>query len=232
MSARGTTRIRSASRATHAREPNLSYELRLMADDITSASARPVRRRFTQLIDALERARARYAICGATAMGAHGARRFTEDIDVLVDASDLDRVVAELATTMKILGREPAEGPAKQIRLRSKRAKGPAGVDIDLLVPVDAVEAWALATTVRARAFDRKVDVASLDALVLMKLRAYLSDPDAPRSGIHRGDAHMLLQLGGVDVASLRRFVRSDPQLAAELERLLSAPPPRGRLGS
>jgi hypothetical protein len=231
MSGRGATKIRSASRATHARKPDLSYELRLMADDITSASARPVRRRFTQLVDALERARARYAICGATAMGAHGARRFTEDIDVLVDESDLDRVLAELAPGMKVLAREPADGPAKQVRLRSRRAKGPAGVDIDLLVPVDAVEAWALATSVRARAFDRKVDVASLDALVVMKLRAYMSDPDAPRAGVHRGDAHVLLQLGGVDVPALRRFVRSDPALAAELERLFAAPPPRGRLG-
>jgi hypothetical protein len=180
MSGRGSTRLRSASGASQARERNLSYELRLMADDITSKSARPVRRRFTQLIDALERAKARYAICGATAMGAHGARRFTEDIDVLVDAADIDGVVEELSASMRELGREPAEGPVKQVRMRSKRAKGPSGVDIDLLVPVDVIEAWALATPVRARAFDRKVDVASPEALVLMKLRAYLSAPSPP----------------------------------------------------
>ncbi len=202
-----------------------------MTDDITSKAARPVRRRFTQLVDALERAHAHYAICGATAMGAHGARRFTEDIDVLVDAASLDRVLRELSAGMVELGREPPDGPAKQVRLRSRRAKDSAGVDVDLLVPVDAVEAWALATSVRARAFDRKVDVVSLEALVLMKLRAYLSDPAAVRAGLHRSDAATLLLLPGVDLAALRQFVRSDAALAAELERVLAAPPPRGRLG-
>lgn len=211
--------------------PDFSDELRLMADDITSKAARPVRRRFTQLIDALERARARYAICGATALGAHGARRFTEDIDVLVEAGDLERVVAELSASMRELGREPANGPAKQVRLRSKRATTSSGVDIDLMVPVDAVEAWALETSVRARAFDRKVDVVSTEALVLMKLRAYLSDPHSARGPLHRADAITLLAAGAVDLASLRNFVRSDAVLAAELERAVMTPPPRGRLG-
>ncbi len=211
--------------------PDVSGELALMAEDIKSTRSKPVARRFTQLLDALEHAKARYAVCGAVALGAHGAERYTKDIDVLVAEEDLERVVGELQSTMTEIGREPAQGSAKQVRLRAKRAKGPRSVDIDLMVPVDAVEAWALATSVRARAFGRKVDIASAEALVLMKLRAYLSDPEAPRSGIHRGDAHMLLLLGGVDIASLRRFVRSDPQLAAELERLLAAPPPRGRLG-
>jgi hypothetical protein len=210
---------------------DLSGLLTLMSEDPTTAGARPVRRRFTQLVDALERARARYAICGAVAMGAHGARRFTEDIDVLIAAEDIEAVVGALATSMRELGREPAVGPTKQVRLRSKRARTSKAVDIDLLVPVDAVEAWALATAVRARAFDRKVDVASTEALVLMKLRAYLSDPESRSGGKHRVDAMTLLQTTTIDVAIVRRFVRSDPQLASELERALAAPPPRGRLG-
>lgn len=218
-----------SDRATH--RPDLSGELALMADDIHSTRGKPVRRRFTQLLDALEHTNAQYAICGAVALGAHGAERYTKDIDVLIADADLERVVRELGTEMREIGREPTHGPAKQVRLRAKRAKDSSSVDIDLMVPVDAVEAWALATSVRARAFGRKADVASPEALVLMKLRAYLSDPEAPRSGIHRGDAHALLQLGGVDLAALRQFVRSDPALAAELERLLAAPPPRGRLG-
>src|SRR5258708_5376877 len=151
-----------------------------MAEDIKTDKARPIRRRFVQLLDAVEKTRARYAICGAVAMGAHGAERFTHDVDVLVAAEDLERVVAVLSMSMRELGRLPREGPAKQVRLRSKRARTAHGVDIDLMVPVDAVEAWALATSVRARAFDRKVDVVSPDALVLMKLRAYLSDPESP----------------------------------------------------
>jgi hypothetical protein len=202
-----------------------------MTDDITSGAARPVRRRFTQLIDALERTRANYAICGAAAMGAHGARRFTAEIDVLVDAPHLDRILGNLAASMVELRRQPGEGPAKEIRLRSKRAKTSAGVDIDVMVPIDAVEAWALATSVRARAFGRKVDVVSSEGLVLMKLRAYLSDPESARGGQHRADAATLVQLGTIDVPALRQFVRSDAALSAALERILAAPPPRGRLG-
>jgi len=202
-----------------------------MTDDIQSSRAKPVRRRFVQLVDALDRAKARYAICGAVALGAHGAERYTRDIDVLVDEADLERVVAELRSSMVVIGREPATGSPKQVRLRSKHAKSPRAVDIDLMVPVDAVEAWALATSVRARAFDRKADIASPEALVVMKLRAYLSDPEFPGSAKHRVDAYTLLTTAAVDLPALRRFVRSSPDLAAELEKLLAAPPPRGRLG-
>jgi hypothetical protein len=234
MSARAATKARSASRATRAREgrpPDLTPILELMTEDIQSSRAKPVRRRFVQLVAALERTKARYAICGAVAMGAHGAERYTRDIDVLVEASDLDRVIAALAPALVEIGREPDTGPAKQVRLRSKRAKGPRAVDIDLMVPVDAVEAWALATSVRARAFDRKADIASVEALVVMKLRAYLSDPEYPGSARHRADAFTLLTTTAVDLPALRRFVKATPDLAAELERLLAAPPPRGRVG-
>jgi len=173
--------------------------------------------------------RADYAICGAVAMSAHGAERYTRDIDVLVAAASIEPVVAALARTMRELGREPEHGPAYQIKLRSKRATTTAGVDIDLMVPVDAVEAWALSNTVRAKAFDRKVDVASVEALVLMKLRAYLSDPETAVGAKHRTDAFTLLELGRADVAALRQFVRSDAAMATELDRMLRAPRPRGR---
>jgi hypothetical protein len=220
----------------HAREtrgrrvPDLTDELVLMAEDIHSSRDKPARRRFTQLVDALEQARARYAIIGAVAMGAHGAERYTQDIDVLVAADDLERVVANLSGTMTEIGREPARGPAKQVRLRSKRARTARAIDVDLLA-VDAVEAWALETAVRGRAFDRRVDVASTEAVVLMKLRAYLSDPESDEGLKHKADAMRILRITNVDVPSLRRFVKSHAALAAELERVLAAPPPRGRLG-
>lgn len=164
-------------------------------------------------------------------MGAHGARRFTEDIDVLVDDTDLEPVIGALSRSMREVGREPTDGPAKQVRLRSRRAQSSAGVDIDIMAPVDAAEAWALATAVRARAFGRKIDVVSPEGLVVLKLRAYLSDPESRAGGKHRVDAMTLLQTVEVDVAGLRQFVADDSALAAELERCLQAPPPRGRLG-
>jgi len=210
---------------------DLTPELLLMSDDISRGRGKPVQRRFLQLLDALEAARARYAICGAVAMGAHGAERYTKDIDVLVEAADLEGVVARLTSTMREIGREPATGEAKQVRLRGKRARTEDAVDVDLLVPVDVVEAWALATAVRARAFGRKVDVASPEALVVMKLRAFLSDPESASGAKHRADALAIATTVKLDREGLRAFVRSHPDLAAELERVLAAPPPRGRLG-
>ena len=238
MSERLGKGVRALGGATAAREPrlprrqhDLTPELLLMAADINSTRDRPIRRRFIQLLDALEAVRARYAIIGAVAMGAHGARRFTEDIDVLIADNDLEPVVHRLSRSMAELGREPAEGPAKQVRLRSRRARATGAVDIDLMTPVDAVEAWALASPVRGLAFGRKVDLASVEALVVMKLTAYLSDPASHQGAKHRVDAMTMLATTAVDIAALRRFVRSHPDLAAELERVRAAPPPRGRRG-
>jgi nucleotidyltransferase AbiEii toxin of type IV toxin-antitoxin system len=221
---------RHAILSTVRNRPDLSAELLLMADDPTARRSRPARRRFNQIVDALEKTGARYALCGAAAVGAHGAVRFTEDLDFFVDAADIDRVLAALTNSLRELTREPPEGAPLQVRLRSKRARTRHGVDVDLMVPCDAVEAWALASSVRARAFDRKVDVVSPEALVLLKLRAAMSQPTSPAGHKHQFDALTLLQTTRIDIAGLRRFVASDAKLAAELERALAAPRPKPRI--
>ncbi len=202
-----------------------------MAENITGTGPRPIVRRFNQLIDALENVGARYSICGATAMGAYGAQRFTHHIDLLVAQGDLEPVVAELAKTMRELGREPTTGDAKQVRLRSKRARTLAGVDIDLMVPVDPIEAWAISTCVRARAFERKVDVVSAEALVLMKLQAYLSNPESERGSQHRADALALLRVAKINLGDIRQFLKGSLQKLEAFEKLLRVPSSTGRLG-
>ena len=94
---------------------------------------------------------------------------------------------------------------------------------------MDAAEARALAGAVRARAFGRRLDVVSLEALVVLKLRAFLSDPESEGGLKHRVDAIRLLRSETIDRAALRRFVASHPDLANELDRALATPPPRGR---
>ncbi|MEK6608247.1 MAG: nucleotidyl transferase AbiEii/AbiGii toxin family protein, partial [Myxococcota bacterium] len=137
---------------------DLASTLTLMADDPWKRRRRPVERRLAQIVDALERARARYAIAGAVALGAHGVRRFTEDIDVLVEAEAVDRLLAAARTAFREIAREPATGAPGQIRLRARKPLPREDVYIDILVPVDAAEAWALAGSVRAKALGRKVD--------------------------------------------------------------------------
>lgn len=210
--------------------PDLGPIARLMSDDL-SRRTRPVTRRLGQLLDALERAGARYAIVGAVAMGAHGVRRFTEDIDVIVAADDLPRLLSAARRSFREVGREPEAGPPLQVKLRSRRARGPEGVDIDVLVPADAAEEWAVATAIRGRIGRRRVDLASVAALIVLKLRAYLSDPES-RAGLkHRMDAMTLAQTARFDEAGLRRFLAHSGELRAELDRVLAAPPPRGRRG-
>jgi len=200
-----------------------------MADDPSRPAARPVRRRFLQLLAALERCGARYALCGAVAMGAHGVRRFSEDIDVLVEEGDLESLLAALRRAFREVAREPAGARPAQVKLRARRARGPGAVDIDLLVPVDAAESWALESAVRGRTFGQRVDVVSLEALVVLKLRAACSEPESPAGAKHWADVLALVRQTPVDVAALRRFLASDPALSAALERALAAPAPKGR---
>jgi len=214
--------------AVHATR-DVSLLVRLMADDPTSSKPRPVRRRLAQVLRALEETGARYAICGAVAMGAHGVRRFSEDLDVLVDAADVTELLRVLGRGFREVGREPASGPPAQVKLRARRAAGPESVDVDVLVPVDAAEEWALTSAVRGRAFGHRLDMVSLEALVLLKLRAFVSDPESLAGAKHRADVLALMHHPRLDVAGLRRLVSSHPPLRAEFERAFAAPRPRGR---
>lgn len=200
-----------------------------MSDDPRASQPRPVRRRFLRLLDALEDVRARYAVCGAIALGAHGVRRFTEDIDLLLDAGDVEPLLASLGRSFREVGREPKGGTPGQVKLRAIRARG-ADVDIDLLVPVDAAEEWALASAERGQLFGRRVDVVSPEALLVLKLSAHLSDPESPSGLKHHADAVALVQATKLDRTAIERFVSSNRALAAALERAFTAPLPKGRI--
>ena len=209
--------------------PDLGPILVLMTDDPRVAKARPVRKRFLRLLDALEQVRARYAVCGAVALGAHGVRRFTEDIDLLLAPADVEPLLAALRRSFREVGRQPKKGAPYQIKLRSIRTHR-TNVDIDLLVPVDAAEEWALASAQRGKLFGRRVDVVSPEALVVLKLRAHLSDPESPSGLKHLADAVALVQATPLDRRTLQRFVSSDQPLAAALMRAFAAPTPQGRI--
>lgn len=208
---------------------DLGATLVLISDDPFQQRPRPVHERLFELIDALERVSARYAICGAVAMGGYGVRRFTEDIDLFIDRSDVEAALEALDSKFRELAREPADGPPKQLRLRS-RAAVDEDVDIDILVPVNALEEWALREASVAYALGRSVRLVSPEALVVLKLAAFVGDREAPEMGRHRVDAARLLRETDVDVDSLRAFLVGSDDLLAELETLLAAPRPKGRV--
>jgi len=165
-------------------------------------------------------------------MGAHGIRRFSEDVDVLVAAEDLAAVLAAASRDFREVARQPPAGDPLQVRLRPRGSRGPSAVDIDLLVPADAAEAWALATSVRGRLGGRKLDLVSLEALVVLKLRAHIDDPASEAGLKHRADAIALVRRARPDLARLRRFLVGSPETANALEEVIAAPPPRGRVAA
>ena len=51
-----------------------------------------LRQELDDVIDALTTGAIEYAVCGGMALAVHGHPRFTEDLDLLIRSSDLERV--------------------------------------------------------------------------------------------------------------------------------------------
>ena len=106
-----------------------------------------LREELLALVDCLEAADLRYAVCGGIALAIHGHPRFTKDIDVLVLAADIDAVVRAVATLGFDLdsGVLPfdAGGPnAREVR-RISKAEGTELLTLDLLIVSPILEpAW------------------------------------------------------------------------------------------
>ena len=124
------------------------------------------------VLDALAAERVEHAVCGGFAVAIHGYPRLTNDIDVLVLESDLDRARAALAAAgftldsgLLVFG----AGTPKERRLwRVSKADGEDLVTVDLLlVGPSFVEVW------RGRELhqlpQRKVTVVSRSGLATMK---------------------------------------------------------------
>ncbi|MFT5327144.1 MAG: hypothetical protein ACI8P0_005033, partial [Planctomycetaceae bacterium] len=52
-----------------------------------------LREELNQLIESLNREQIPYALCGGMALAVHGHPRFTQDIDLLIQESDLQRLI-------------------------------------------------------------------------------------------------------------------------------------------
>jgi hypothetical protein len=102
---------------------------------------------FLALIDALNRDRAEYGVCGGIALAIHGFPRFTKDIDILVLPQDLDRVVAVAATRGFIVAANPLRfdiGTSKEREVRRiSKIDGEDVMTLDLLLAKGVLqEAW------------------------------------------------------------------------------------------
>lgn len=136
---------------------------------------------FTAIVAALETGKVGYAVCGGMAMAIHGLPRATIDIDLLVPAGEIERVLATAQQSGYTLAADPMSlaGGAAQIRRVSKvDAVSRDLLSLDLLVVTPAIEqAWH--DRVRVRWDGGELWVVSRQGLIRLKqLRGSGQDRD------------------------------------------------------
>ena len=134
-----------------------------------------------------------YAVCGGVAVTIHGATRTTKDIDVLVQAADVDRVLEAVRPLGYVFIALPMVFDAGTERERHVRRvtklEGDQALVLDLLL-ADASLAGLLDDRVEVQLAQGVLVVVSRDSLVKMKRLAgraqdqadleKLESPDAP----------------------------------------------------
>lgn len=123
------------------------------------------------VIDALDGRGLAYALCGGIAMAVHGFTRATDDIDLLVRASDADPIenaVGALGYIVKATPMRFSDG-AMQIRGISKIDQQDDDVmTLDLLLVTNALEeVWRSRLSLIWR--DRPISVVSREGLIALK---------------------------------------------------------------
>ena len=165
------------------------------------------------LVDRLEREGLDYAVTGAMALVAHGYRRFTEDVDILLTPEALQR----FRETVEGWGYLPAfEGAKKSFRVTSTRVK------VEVMTtgeyPGDGKpKSVSFPDPVEAREKKEDLWVIGLETLVELKLASGLTAP------------HRLKDLADVQELILHLHLplelseRLDPSVRPEYRRLWNA---------
>lgn len=168
-------------------------------DSPTGAVDRTLERVATLLTDA----GIAFAVAGGFAVLAHGYERFTNDVDLLVRASDLSSALRVLRAAGFRGGRTP---------LGAKLTDEGTGVVVDLLG--SAFEADETALTQARRAGTRRLPVVPVAHLILMKLESGRSQDDS--------DIVELLK-ARVPAAKVARYLRATwPALLPRFKELVA----------
>jgi hypothetical protein len=125
------------------------------------------------IVDVLNAEGIPYALCGGLALGLHGYPRATKDIDLLVEAAEIDRALA----AVKQIGFDiPARkivfglrsGKQREVRRVSKLDSSGDLMPLDfLIVSEELAEVWATRITIDTGV--RKLTIVSRDGLATMK---------------------------------------------------------------
>lgn len=161
-----------------------------------------------------------YAVGGAVALGAHGVRRHTADVDVFALEADRPRIARALRTEgMQV---SPIFEPHHYIARRPD--EDDPEVRIDLLFPADDPELSGIEAPVRAQVAGAELSVFSANMLALTK---FYSDRIKDRA-----DLAAMIQSGAFDPGEVRPLVaHMDPERVAEWDESIAelSKPRRGR---
>lgn len=125
------------------------------------------------VVDAFEREKIQYAVCGGIALGLHGFLRHTDDIDILIPEFELDpamRIVQSLGFDLpaRKMTFGLAAGTPRIVQRLSKMSETGDMLTLDLLVVApDLGEVWN--TRIRTASRERELSIVSRDGLVTMK---------------------------------------------------------------
>ena len=147
-----------------------------------------------------------YAIGGALAMGVHGYRRHTNDVDAYVTFEDRGEWIRALRTQGLMV--TPLFSGVHYVATLPEQSNPE--IRIDLLVPADDPDLSAIHMSSSAMIADRRVEVWPIDPLVIAKFRS-TRDED-------RADVDKMFERGLFDPKSVRLFISrmSEPELAQD----------------
>lgn len=191
-----------------------TYRHLLQAAWVREVPVGPVDETLERVDRILREARITFAFVGGFAVIEHGYERFTKDVDLLVLASDRQRVMEVLRAEGFAEARTPIGA-----RMRDERT----GVQVDLLGTAFEGDERALAHAGRGR---RRLPVIRVEHLVLMKLEAGRIQDEA--------DVVALLKAGTSSAKVARYLRRTWPELLPKFRRLAAraraerVPTPRG----
>ena len=126
---------------------------------------------FRRLVATLERESIEYALCGGLAMAVHGSPRATIDIDLLIEADSLDRLIEiakELGYTIRGTDLQFADGAIEIRRISKIEPTSGDLLSLDLLlVTPNILSAWE--SRIVANWEDGKLWVVSRAGLIKLK---------------------------------------------------------------
>lgn len=165
------------------------------------------------MLDALEETRLRGVIIGAGALAAHGAPRYTRDIDVLTD----DASARSLVRTLFDRG---WKGPPPSRDVFFYTMESPAGVEVDVMGAAEQLYLDVIEAAVPGRFLGEDVLIPTPEHYVLLKLRAAEDSPEDRLK--HMSDALKMMQTKvETNLRAVAGYIRAqEPDLADVLGEL------------